>query len=124
MKLLTKAIVSKIPKLYSTEEIPTQDKIIVCKFFAIGSGWTWYVVEGERQENDDFLFYGLVDGLELEWGYFTHGELLSVMWHGIPGIERDLYFEPVRVADCTELNPRRYRRDYVDPAQVTMGKEE
>lgn len=67
MKLLTRAIESKIPKLYSTEEIPTQDKTIVCKFFAIGSNWAWYVVEGERQENGDYLFYGLTDGLKLEW---------------------------------------------------------
>lgn len=50
MKLLTKAIERKIPALYSTEEVETQDKTIVCKFFALGSGWTWYVVEGERQE--------------------------------------------------------------------------
>ena len=49
MKLLTKEIEQKIPALYSTEEIETKDKTIVCKFFAIGSGWTWYVVEGERQ---------------------------------------------------------------------------
>lgn len=57
-------------------------------------------------------------------GYFTLSELLSVKWHGILGIERDLHFEPVKVAECTKINPRRYRRDYVDPAQVTMGKEE
>jgi len=106
MKLLTKEIEQKIPALYSTEEIETQDKTIVCKFFALGSGWTWYVVEGERQEDGDYLFFGLVDGFEKEWGYFTLGELLSVKWHGIPGIERDLFFEPVTVGACNELNPQ------------------
>jgi hypothetical protein len=104
MKLLTKEIESEIPAFYSTEEITTQDKTIVCKFFALGSGWTWYVVEGERQENGDYLFFGLVDGLEKEWGYFTLHELELIKWHGIPGVERDLHFEPVKVGECSELN--------------------
>jgi len=104
MNLLTKAIERKIPPLYSTEEVETQDKTIVCKFFAVGSGWTWYVVEGERQEDGDYLFFGLVDGFEKEWGYFSLGELESVKWHDIPGIERDLYFDPVTVGKCSELS--------------------
>jgi hypothetical protein len=85
MTLLTKDIEKKIPTLYSTEEIATQNKNIVCKFFALGSGWTWYVVEGERQQNGDYLFFGIVDGSEKEWGYFTLHELESIKWHGIPG---------------------------------------
>lgn len=124
MKLLTKEIEQKIPALYSTEEVETQDKTIVCKFFAIGSNWTWYVVEGERQEDGDYLFFGLVHGFEQEWGYFTHSELLSVKWHGIPGVERDVHFVPVKVGDCSELDAQRYSRHYVDPAKVTMDEEE
>lgn len=124
MKLLTKAIERKIPALYSTEKVETLAKTIICKFFALGSGWTWYVVEGERQEDGDYLFFGLVNGFVKEWGYFTLHELKSIKWHGIPGIERDLRFDPVTVRECSELNPRSYSRHYVDPAQVTMGKEE
>lgn len=104
MKLLTKAIERRIPALYSTEEIETQDKIIICKFFVLGSGWTWYVVEGERQEDGDYLFFGLVHGHEKEWGYFSLGELESIRLHGIPGVERDLYFNPVSVSECSELS--------------------
>lgn len=123
MKLLTKELEQTIPALYSTEEIETKDKTIVCKFFAIGSSWTWYVVEGGRQKDGDYLFFGLVNGIEKEWGYFTLSELLSVKWHGIPGIERDLHFIPVKVGDCTELNHKQKSRHYVDPAQVTMEEE-
>jgi len=104
MNLLTKAIERKIPALYSTEEVEIQDKTIVCKFFALGSGWTWYVVEGERQADGDCLFFGLVDGHEKEWGYFLLGELSSVQWYGIPGIERDLHFDAVTVGECSELS--------------------
>ena len=103
MKLLTKAIERKIPALYRTEEVKTQDKTIVCKFFAQGRGWTWYVTEGERQADGDYLFFGLVDGFEKEWGYFSLSELESVKWHDIPGIERDLHFNPVTVSKCSEL---------------------
>lgn len=109
MELLTEEIEQRIPALYSTEEIETKDKIIVCKFFSIRGGWTWYVVEGERQKDGDYLFFGLVDGIEQEWGYFTLGELLCVKWHGVPGIERDLHFESVKVDDCSELSPQRNR---------------
>jgi len=86
MNLFTKAIERKIPPLYSTEEVETEDKTIVCKFFALGSGWTWYVVEGERQEDGDYLFFGLVHGQEKEWGYFSLSELESIKWHGIDGV--------------------------------------
>lgn len=120
MKLLTKKLESKIPALYSTEETSTEEKIIVCKFFSIVGSWTWYVVEGARQENGDFLFYGLVDGIEKEWGYFTLKELESVRWHGIPSVERDLYFNAVKVRECRELKPQAHSRHYVDPAQVEV----
>jgi hypothetical protein len=103
MKLLTKAIEKTIPDLYSTEEIEENNKLIVCKYFALGTGWTWYVTEGRRQENGEYLFYGLVCGHEREWGYFTLSELLKVKFHGIPGIERDLYFTPVTVGECREI---------------------
>lgn len=112
MKLLTKELERKIPALYSTEEIEEQDKQIICKFFALGSSWTWYVVEGERQEDGDYLFYGLVNGFDKEWGYFSLRELESVrvlesiIRNGIPGIERDLHFGPVTVGDCIELSPQ------------------
>lgn len=107
MKLLTKAIEKTIPALCSTEETALNDKTIVCKYFALGSSWTWYVVEGERQEDGDYLFFGLVDGHEREWGYFSLEQLLRIKWHGIPGIERDLHFTPVKVKDCSELNPEK-----------------
>jgi hypothetical protein len=119
MKLLTKAIEKKIPALYSTEEIPTEEKTIVCKFFALNSGWTWYVTEGERQEDGDYLFFGLVKGLEKEWGYFSLSELESLRWHGIPAIERDMYFSPVKVNECRELNPQP-SKNYMNPSLVLM----
>jgi len=107
MKLLTKSIEKKLPALYATEKTPTEEKVAVCKFFTPWAGWTWYVVEASAvlpdgdnvpltdpraETREDVLFFGLVDGNEKEWGYFTLSELESV--NGPVGlkIERDTGF--------------------------------
>ena len=94
MRLMTKALAKKIPKLYSTEKIPVEDKIAVAKYFLPMSRWTWYVVEGEEAPDGDWLFFGYVEGLEKEWGYF-HEPLFA---------ERDLHFKPTKMADITRRN--------------------
>jgi len=98
MKLLTKEIRDKLPKLYQTEGIPLEEKVAVAKFFTPDSSWTWYAVEGQ-EEDDDFIFFGLVQGLEEEWGYFSLKELESVRgpW-GLP-VERDKFFRPQRIKE-------------------------
>lgn len=94
-KLLTKAIEKKLAKapMRSTEGGLEEAPVIV-KFFSNFSNWTWYVVEAELQENGDWLFFGLVDGIEKELGYFLLSELQSVKhpMFRIPGVERDCYF--------------------------------
>ena len=47
----------------------------------------------------DILFYGLVEGFETEWGYFSLDELESVNGPFGLKIERDLHFEPRKVGD-------------------------
>jgi len=89
MKLITKEIEKKIPALYSQEEV--ENPKIVVKFFHPLSDWNWYVYEGDRQENGDILFFGLVDGFEKELGYFSLGQLEEIKVKGL-GIERDKFF--------------------------------
>ena len=96
MKLLTKEIVAKLPKLYSQEDKKPSEVKIAIKFFDPTGSWTWYVTEGEEQEGGDWMFFGLVDGFEKELGYFTLSQLLSAK-EGVTGlqsvpIERDKYF--------------------------------
>jgi len=94
MKLMTKEIEGKIPALYSQEKV-SNPKIIV-KFFHPLSDWSWFVTEGDRQEDGDFLFFGLVHGFEKELGYFTLKQLEEVKVKGL-GIERDMYFGEHRI---------------------------
>jgi hypothetical protein len=95
MQLLTEEIKSKLPKLYATEGIPLEKKVLVCKFFTPDSSWTWYAVEFDGKDT----FFGYVQGFENEWGYFTLSELESVSGPMGLKIERDLYWEPTKFGE-------------------------
>lgn len=96
-KLLTKELERKLPKLYATEEVPTEEKKVIIKFFTPFSNWTWYGVEYDPQTR---TFFGLVIGHEREWGYFSLEEFEQINRQSpIPKIERDLYFSPTKVKD-------------------------
>ena len=91
MELLPNELRAKLPPLYSQENV--KDPVVHFKFFTPDSSWIWYVTEGSP-EDDDFIFFGYVIGLEKEWGYFALSELTAARGpHGLP-IERDLYFKP------------------------------
>lgn len=101
-KLLTPEIELLIPPLYSGEEIQTEEKVAVAKYFSPYSNWTWFVTEGGREE-DNFIFFGLVYGLEKEWGYFSLSEFQSAKKGDLPLIERDLYFKPTKISDLEKI---------------------
>ncbi|GAI45124.1 unnamed protein product, partial [marine sediment metagenome] len=64
MQMLTDVIRAKLPVLNETEKIPVAEKVCVVKYFQPWGSWTWYAVEFDGKD----LFFGLVDGFELEWG--------------------------------------------------------
>lgn len=88
MKLLTKELISKLPKFYSIKN--QQDPTVICKFFTPWTNWTWYATEFDGEDT----FFGLVVGFETEIGYFSLSELEAVKGPMGLGIERDLYFTP------------------------------
>lgn len=94
-KLMTKEILERLPKLYSTENVSADDKIAQVHYFSPYSGWNWYAVEFDGEDT----FFGLVEGFEVEWGYFQLSELTGVgLWGGeLPAIERDCGFTPQRM---------------------------
>lgn len=92
MRLLTDELKRKLPPLYATEN--EKDTTIQVKFFTPWTHWTWYATEFDGQD----LFFGIVDGFEWEWGYFSLAELESVRGPAGLRIERDLYFDPCPVS--------------------------
>ena len=99
MNLLTTEIRRALPRLYATEGTPLAEKILVAKWFHPASAWTWYAAEGEEDE-EDFLFFGFVDGGLPEWGYFRLSELQTAhsLWWGLAArpVERDIRWKPTR----------------------------
>lgn len=74
--LPTQERLDRIPRLYETEKIPLQDKVVHLHFFLGGSDW--YIVE---YDGDDLFFgYAILNGdLECaEWGYVSFNELQSI----------------------------------------------
>ena len=100
MKLLTKAIRSKLPPLSSTDQLPHDQVKVEAKFFTPDSNWTWFATEFD---GEDTLF-GLVVGFEVEMGYYSLSELESARgpW-GLP-IERDLWFKPTPLSQLPEYS--------------------
>lgn len=92
MELLTQEIKERLPKIGATENVSTDEKEVVAKFFTPWGYWTWYVVEGEEQGDGDWLFFGRVHGDYTEWGYFSLSSLLSVQGPFGLKIERDIHF--------------------------------
>ena len=90
MKLLTEEIIKALPPLYTTDNIQLEDKVVICKFFIPGTYWSWFVFEGQVEE-DDFCFFGMVHGHEKEMGYFYLFELNNVKNSLGISIERDLH---------------------------------
>jgi len=94
MKLLTEKIKKRLPKLYETENVPLEEKLVHAKLFTPDSSWTWYVIEGQEQEDGDFLLFAWTIGLEKEFGYVSLRELESLRGPlGLP-VERDIFFKP------------------------------
>jgi hypothetical protein len=89
-KLMPTSLKSKIPKLYATDG--EKDKTIYVKYFSPYSNWTWYVAEFDGKDT----FFGYVVGQDSEWGYFSLKELSKVNKDGLPLVERDLYFDPIK----------------------------
>ena len=88
MKLLTKEIRRKLPKLYTNENKKPEDTQVIVKFFDPCGSWTWYVTEFDGEDR----FFGFVRGFECELGYFSLSELESVKGPLGIGIERDRWF--------------------------------
>lgn len=88
MKLITKELLRKLPKLYETEN--TKDPMVICKFFTPWTNWTWYGIEFDGED----LFFGYVVGHERELGYFSIRELESARGPYQLSVERDICFNP------------------------------
>ena len=83
---------ASIPKLYETEHVPLEDKIIQCHFFL--GNCDWYICEYDGDE----IFWGftILNGnlLNAEWGYISFSELQSIKIQCWLEIDFDCFWSP------------------------------
>jgi|SRR5690606_5149391 len=113
MKLLPKDLLRKLQAqdpYHPTgpgRELRKDEELVLAKWFTPDANWTWYAVSASQdEESGDVQFFGLVDGLEVELGYFWLSELEKVRGKlGLP-VERDLYWEPITLDKLMEEKER------------------
>jgi hypothetical protein len=94
MTLLSAADAARVPAFHATENTSPADKVAQVKYFTPWTNWTWSGIEFNPA---DQVFFGLVIGHEIEFGYFALAELESVRGPFGLRIERDIHFKPTRL---------------------------
>jgi len=95
MKLLTKELERRFVAV-GRQEALGEKAIVVAKFFTPDSQWTWYATEYDAESRE---FFGLVDGFEVELGYFSLDEMEAVTSPRGLSMERDLHWKEVTLSE-------------------------
>ena len=85
-----------LPKLYSTEKIKSEDKVVKMHFFMGGADW--YIVEYDPTDRIFFGYANLGDPEMAEWGTISYDELLQLK-QGFVQVDRDLHWTPKKFKD-------------------------
>lgn len=64
-------------KLPSIDDADANDNPQIVARFTNGE-WNWYVIGGDKLENDDYYLFGVVEGIYREMGMFTLSQIESV----------------------------------------------
>ena len=101
--LMTKELGNKVAGLGQTQNLSADeldDYVPLVKLFTPTSGWTWYIMEWDEKSGECF---GLAQGFEQEFGYFSLPELADVRVMGImPAVERDIYWKPEAIGEIRQ----------------------
>jgi len=124
--LLDRASRERLPKLYANEHLGLE-ALAQVKFFTPSSNWSWYAseasavmtdgtykalteVDPDDPEIEEVILFGLVNGFELELGYFSLSELESAGGGLQLPIERDHHFTPTTLKDLQDKH-RKERKE-------------
>ena len=95
-KLMTAELEATLPGLYATDG-QGGDAVVHVHYFSPYTNWDWYGVEYDPATR---TFFGWVDGLDGEYGYFNLDELeAATLANGVPAVERDLHWTPVTLKE-------------------------
>lgn len=90
------------PALYSTEDIPREEKIVVAHYF-LGGANNWWIIEADPETGIAFA-YCLLNGdwQNSELGYVQLMELENLIINGVHVVERDLGWQPTPLSEILE----------------------
>jgi len=94
--LMPPEIAAKLPPLYANEG-QGEDAVAHLKLFTPWTSWTWYASEYDPAER---LCFGVVVGIEREFGYFSLAELEAIRGPAGLRIERHLHWTPKALKEC------------------------
>jgi hypothetical protein len=83
-----------IPKLYDTEKIPFERKVIYQRYQIKEIGFYWLIAEFDKASNLAFGYANLNNDIFAEWGYISIDELLE------NGAELDKTWKPCAYEDA------------------------
>jgi hypothetical protein len=86
----------KIPRLYETENVPLEKKIIYRRYQIKELGFYWLIAELDEERNLAFGYANLNDDVFAEWGYIDIQELLE------NGAELDKEWKPCTYKEAME----------------------
>jgi hypothetical protein len=97
----TKETLDKIPRLYETENIPLQEKLIHLHFFIGGCDWCIAEFDGED------IFWGFVilndDFVNAEWGYVSFNELREIKIDGWLEIDCEINWKARKASEIERI---------------------
>lgn len=96
MELLTKELEEKLPAFLDQDGLGG-DAVVYAVYQCLY--WTWYVLEYNPANK---MFFGIVDGIEREYGYFSLHQFYDLIEQGLPVI-LDKDFEPTTVKELNLL---------------------
>ena len=109
MELITKELEQELAKhpLYSNEDKPLIEQEIIVKYFNPYGVGTWLIVEGQEQEDGDYLLFGLCYLTEWELGYITLKQLEEIRDNKqLMSVERDLYLTEKTIGDYLKASDK------------------
>lgn len=99
MNLLNQTLLSRFKELGKQD---IKDPLIVTKFFAPWTYWTWYATSYDEVEG---RFFGIICGSNIELGYFSMQDLKGLRGPMGLSVERDLYWKEKRLSELTKRQP-------------------
>jgi hypothetical protein len=83
-----------VPRLYETENISIEEKVVHCRYQIKEIGFFWLIVELNPKENLAFGYANLDNDSFAEWGYISIAELL------VNGAALDPDWKPCKFSDA------------------------